>query len=68
MQCAPDSNSFLDADVLLPMAIFYDLDLSAFHMEVTLAKRCLEKNQWIMLLMYWQNCHHLEVHSQMFLN
>ena len=41
--CAPDSNSFLDADVLLPMAKFYNLDLSAFHMEVTLAKRCLEK-------------------------
>ena len=32
--CAPDSNNFLDADVLLPMAKFYNLDLSAFHMEV----------------------------------
>ena len=40
--CAPDSNSFLNADVLLPMAKFYNIDLSAFHMEATLAKRCLE--------------------------
>jgi len=40
--CAPDSNSFLDVDVLLPMAKFYNLDLSTFNMEATLAKRCLE--------------------------
>ena len=65
--CAPDSNSSLNADVLLPMAKFYNIDLSTFHMEDTLAKHCLETKQWIMLLMYWQNCHlHLEVHSQTF--
>lgn len=40
--CAPDSNSFLNVDVLLPMAKFYNINLSAFHMEATLAKCCLE--------------------------
>ena len=62
--CAPDSNSFLNVIVLLPMAEFYSIDLA------TLAKRCLENKTMDNVIdeLAELSPFSLEVYSQTFLN